>query len=441
MTEAVPKRTRWAGKGSGAGQGKGTLTSPARHSRGSRLHVPRPCHSRRLHQAAEGSRPRSGLGGSRLCSRPREAHFDGLRSRLAGGQSASPPYFPRPLGGHRSTAPQPAHVVRACAARLLFGVQHLGRLALPSRVPGAGLCAFSPLVARRYPRSDRSWASRGAGGALPFTSEAEPVVASGREMVVVSVPAEVTVILLDIEGTTTPIAFVKDTLFPYIKENVREYLQTHWDEEECQQDVSLLRKQAEEDAHLDGAVPIPVASGNAVDDLQRMIQAVVDNVYWQMSHDRKTTALKQLQGHMWKAAFAAGRMKAEFFADVVPAVRRWREAGMKVYIYSSGSVEAQKLLFGHSTEGDILELIDGHFDTKIGHKVESESYRKIADSIGCLTSNILFLTDVTLEASAAEEADVHVAVVVRPGNAGLTDDEKTYYNLITSFSELYLPST
>lgn len=267
------------------------------------------------------------------------------------------------------------------------------------------------------------------------------MVASGREMVVVSVPAEVTVILLDIEGTTTPIAFVKDTLFPYIKENVKEYLQTHWDEEECQQDVSLLRKQAEEDAHLDGAVPIPVASGNAVDDLQRMIQAVVDNVYWQMSHDRKTTALKQLQGHMWKAAFTAGRMKAEFFADVVPAVRRWREAGMKVYIYSSGSVEAQKLLFGHSTEGDILELIDGHFDTKIGHKVESESYRKIANSIGCLTSNILFLTDVTLEASAAEEADVHVAVVVRPGNAGLTDDEKTYYNLITSFSELYLPST
>eukprot|EP00069_Balaena_mysticetus_P002759 bmy_16217T0 len=241
-------------------------------------------------------------------------------------------------------------------------------------------------------------------------------------MVVLSVPAEVTVILLDIEGTTTPIAFVKDILFPYIKENVKEYLQTHWEEEECQQDVSLLRKQAEEDSHLDGAVPIPAASGNGADDLQRMIQAVVDNVCWQMSLDRKTTALKQLQGHMWRAAFKAGSMKAEyvapqvtlntslatkantfstsplspvFFEDVVPAVRKWREAGMKVYIYSSGSVEAQKLLFGHSTEGDILELVDGHFDTKIGHKVESESYRKIASSIGCSTNNILFLTDVT----------------------------------------------
>ncbi|MXQ87974.1 hypothetical protein E5288_WYG022509 [Bos mutus] len=233
----------------------------------------------------------------------------------------------------------------------------------------------------------------------------------------------------------------EDILFPYVKENVEEYLQTHWEEEECQQDVRLLRKQAEEDSHLDGAVPIPAASGNGADDPQWMIQAVVDNVYWQMSLDRKTTALKQLQGHMWRAAFKAGHMKAEFFEDVVPAVRKWREAGMKVYVYSSGSVEAQKLLFGHSTEGDILELVDGHFDTKIGHKVESESYQKIASSIGCSTNNILFLTDVSREASAAEEAGVHVAVVVRPGNAGLTDDEKTHFSLITSFSELYLPSS
>uniref|UniRef100_A0A8C6FSM2 Uncharacterized protein n=1 Tax=Moschus moschiferus TaxID=68415 RepID=A0A8C6FSM2_MOSMO len=133
-----------------------------------------------------------------------------------------------------------------------------------------------------------------------------------------------------------------------------------------------------------------------------MIQAVVDTVCWQMSLDRKTTALKQLQGHMWREAFKAGHMKAEFFEDVVP-----------VYIYFSGSVEAQKLLYGHSTEGDILELVDGHFDTKIGHKVESESYRKIASSIGCSTNN-LFLRDVSREASAAEEAARHVAVVVRP---------------------------
>ncbi|RLW00868.1 hypothetical protein DV515_00008485 [Chloebia gouldiae] len=157
----------------------------------------------------------------------------------------------------------------------------------------------------------------------------------------------------------------QETLFPYIKDNVKEYLRAHWEEEECQRDVGLLRKQV------------------------------------------------------------------KIFEDVVPAIRKWREAGMKVYIYSSGSVEAQKLLFGYSTEGDILELFDGHFDTKIGPKVESESYRRIAASIGCATNNILFLTDVPREANAAEEADTHVAVVIRPGNAGLTDDEKSYYSLIS----------
>uniref|UniRef100_A0A8D0HDG1 Enolase-phosphatase E1 n=2 Tax=Sphenodon punctatus TaxID=8508 RepID=A0A8D0HDG1_SPHPU len=260
-------------------------------------------------------------------------------------------------------------------------------------------------------------------------------------MGVYSVPAEVSVILLDIEGTTTPIAFVKDILFPYIKDRVKEYLRAHWEEEECQQDVSLLRKQALADSNLEGAVPIPLETGTREEELERVIQAVVDNVYWQMSLDRKTTALKQLQGHMWRAAYATGQVTGEVFEDVVPAVRKWRAAGLKVYIYSSGSVEAQKLLFGHSTEGDILELIDGHFDTQIGHKVESESYRRIATSIGCSPSNILFLTDVAREAVAAEEADVHVAVVVRPGNAGLTDDEKSYYSLITSFSELFLPSS
>ncbi|XP_074849830.1 enolase-phosphatase E1 isoform X2 [Carettochelys insculpta] len=226
-------------------------------------------------------------------------------------------------------------------------------------------------------------------------------------MVVLSLPAEVAAILLDIEGTTTPISYV----------------------------------QAEEDSSLDGIVPIPSETGTGEGEVEQIIQAVVDNVYWQMSLDRKTTALKQLQGHMWRAAYTSGRMKGEVFEDVVPAIRKWREAGLKVYIYSSGSVEAQKLLFGYSTEGDILELLDGHFDTKLGPKVESESYRRIARSIGCSTNNVLFLTDVTREAHAAEEANMHVAVVLRPGNAGLTDDEKSYYSLITSFSELFLPSS
>uniref|UniRef100_A0A8C5MF54 Enolase-phosphatase 1 n=1 Tax=Leptobrachium leishanense TaxID=445787 RepID=A0A8C5MF54_9ANUR len=207
-------------------------------------------------------------------------------------------------------------------------------------------------------------------------------------------PTAVTTLLLDIEGTTSPITFVKDVLFPYVKDNVKGYLSKHWKEQPCQEDVAELRKQADADSLLSGFVPIPCTSECNID-LDAVIQAVVDNVHWQMSHDRKTTALKQLQGHIWKSAYATGQMKGKVYEDVVPAIQKWREAGIKVYIYSSGSIEAQKLLFGYSTEGDLLTLFDGHFDTTIGHKGESESYINIAKSIGCSSENILFLTDVT----------------------------------------------
>ncbi|EMP30375.1 Enolase-phosphatase E1 [Chelonia mydas] len=259
-------------------------------------------------------------------------------------------------------------------------------------------------------------------------------------MVVFAVPAEVAVILLDIEGTTTPITYVKDTLFPYIRDNVKEYLRMHWEEEECQQDISLLRKQAEEDSNLDGFVPIPLETGNGEDEVEQVIQAVVDNVHWQMSLDRKTTALKQLQGHMWRAAYTTGHMKGEYPAPIPGsdiALSRMLGSCLHLYSVAGKCCHSDAVAFYTPT----AQLFDGHFDTKIGHKVESESYRRIASSIGCSTNNVLFLTDVTREANAAEEADMHVAVVVRPGNAGLTDDEKSYYSLITSFNELFLPSS
>ncbi|OCT58578.1 hypothetical protein XELAEV_18002013mg [Xenopus laevis] len=195
-------------------------------------------------------------------------------------------------------------------------------------------------------------------------------------MALFSVPTPVTTILLDIEGTTTPITFVK----------------------------------AEKDSHIDGFVPIPSAISD--NETENMIQAVVDNVYWQMSLDRKTTALKQLQGHMWRSAYITGQLKGEVYEDVVPSIRQWRELGFKLYIYSSGSVEAQKLLFGYSIEGNLLKLLDGHFDTTVGHKVESKSYRNIADSIRCSPENILFLTDVVKAWAAAQGIDPKRALAV-----------------------------
>ncbi|KAG8454346.1 hypothetical protein GDO86_000833 [Hymenochirus boettgeri] len=231
-------------------------------------------------------------------------------------------------------------------------------------------------------------------------------------MAVYNVPSGVSNILVDIEGTTTPITFVKDVLFPFIKDNIKKYLIEHWKENEFQEDVAQLRKQAEKDSHLHGFVPIP--SHVSENDTEKVIQAVVENVQWQMSSDRKTTALKQLQGHMWRSAYATGQIK--------------------------GSVEAQKLLFGYSIEGDLLKLFDGHFDTTVGHKVESESYKNIADRVGCPSENILFLTDVVREAHAAKKAGLHVALVVRPGNEALTDEDKSNFHLVTSFDQIHFPS-
>lgn len=243
---------------------------------------------------------------------------------------------------------------------------------------------------------------------------------------------------MDIEGTTTPITFVKDVLFPYIKEHLEEHLSAHWEEDECKQDVHLLKKQIEEDMRQNRACLVHAVDQTVHTDEEKAIREVVDNVLWQMAADRKSTALKQLQGHMWRAAYTSGRIQGQVYEDVIPAIRRWRSHGLKVFIYSSGSVEAQKLLFQHSIEGDVLDLFDGHFDTNIGAKVESKSYKNIAERIGCDSEEITFLTDVTREAKAAEEAGVNVVVVVRPGNLELTEEETEHYHLIHSFGQLQL---
>ncbi|XP_062067919.1 enolase-phosphatase E1-like [Lepus europaeus] len=171
----------------------------------------------------------------------------------------------------------------------------------------------------------------------------------------------------------------KDLLLPYITENANEYLQTCLEEEECQQEVSLLRTQAEEDTHLE-------ASGNGVNDIQHTIQAVLLDVSAREDH-----ACKQPQGHTWRASFTAAHTEVGFLADTVPGLRKWGEAGLTGSMCSSGSMEPQKWLFDiRISEGDIIEFVNGHFDTKIGPK-QRESYRKTADSIGSSANNNLFL--------------------------------------------------
>lgn len=226
------------------------------------------------------------------------------------------------------------------------------------------------------------------------------------------------ILLLDIEGTTTSISFVKDKLFPYAEENVKEFLDSQWEMEDVKEVVASLRKLAIEDQEksVEGVVTIPGEDASKDD----QIEALVKSVKWQMSSDRKVGALKQLQGLIWKRGYDKGEIKGHVYDDVSPAMELWRSAdGHQVYIYSSGSVQAQKLLFSSSSAGDLLPLIDGHFDTAVGAKQEASSYTTIAEKIGCKPNEILFLTDILKEAEAARAAGLQAALVSREGNAPL----------------------
>lgn len=246
--------------------------------------------------------------------------------------------------------------------------------------------------------------------------------------------ANVKGIILDIEGTTAPISFVRDELFSYIKENLESYIEGHWDDDELQGDVDALRSQVEKDV-TDGvkdAVSIPAKDSDAED----IKKAVIKNVLWQMDHDRKTTSLKQLQGHIWREAYNSGELIGEIYEDVCPALEEWKESGKKLYIYSSGSIEAQKLLFSHTTDGDISDMFSGYFDTTIGLKTEKESYSKIAENIGIEASQLLFLTDIPAEAAAATAAGLKACLLLREGNAPVSEEHQRTYQAVESFYEL-----
>lgn len=246
--------------------------------------------------------------------------------------------------------------------------------------------------------------------------------------------AKATIVLCDIEGTTTSISFVKDTLFPYVLSNVEKFLVDSWDKDEIKTICDEFRKQSAKDVEekLDGATAMPDATATK----DEQIAALVKIVQWQMSIDRKADPLKTLQGLIWTNGYNDESIKAHIYDDVAKAFDDWTKNDIKIYIYSSGSVQAQKLLFGHTTDGDLLPKLSGHFDTKIGLKVEKQSYIDIMKSIDAKPENVVFLTDIVKEASAAKEAGVKSILLERPGNAPLTDDDKSNFPIVKSFAEI-----
>ena len=235
--------------------------------------------------------------------------------------------------------------------------------------------------------------------------------------------------VLDIEGTTTPISFVKDILFPYAADKVAPFLAANWESALVQGDVALLREQAAKDkadpallASLPGFVDVsaPPAGGapGTPAHTAACIEALVANVHWQISHNRKTSGLKALQGHIWKAGYESGELKGQMYPDVVPAFEAWRSTGTPIFIYSSGSRQAQRLIFGHSEAGDLRKYISGYFDTNIGPKVEASSYRQILETVGVEDpGSVLFATDLETEALAASGAGMDAVLLLRSGNA------------------------
>lgn len=201
----------------------------------------------------------------------------------------------------------------------------------------------------------------------------------------------ISAILTDIEGTTSSISFVKDVLFPYARRALPGYVSEHADAPAVRHWLDAI---AVETGATDDAAHVAT--------LQRWID-----------EDRKHTALKALQGMVWADGYARGDFKAPVYPDVLDALRHWYSAGLPLYVYSSGSVAAQKLLFQHCDAGDISALFSDFFDTEVGGKREAASYRRIAGTIGIPADEILFLSDVIEELDAARDAGMRTVLVDR----------------------------
>ena len=227
------------------------------------------------------------------------------------------------------------------------------------------------------------------------------------------------VYLLDVEGTVAPLTLTTEVLFPYARAHFSDFLQRSRGNEGVQRDLALLAE--ENRAEKSQGIPhLPLVNDLSQVETPRFRLDAMVYITWLMDRDRKSTALKSLQGKIWKAGFESGQLKGELFDDVPDAFARWSKAG-KVAIYSSGSVEAQQLLFRYSTYGDLTPMIAGYFDTRTGAKAESVSYAAIAASFDVGPGSVLFFSDVVRELDAARDAGCQTRLVMRPGNALVED--------------------
>jgi len=202
---------------------------------------------------------------------------------------------------------------------------------------------------------------------------------------------EIKAIVTDIEGTTSSLSFVKDTLFPYARAHLADYIYDH--EKELESLLNDVRKEeCNEDLSLEEVIEV-------------LIRYIDD--------DQKVTPLKALQGMIWADGYKSGELVGHIYDDALDGLKRWKSQGIDLYVYSSGSIPAQKLLFGHTKHGDLNPMFKGYFDTTTGGKKDAESYEIIAKEIGVTPNQILFLSDCTEEIAAASTAGMNVIILDR----------------------------
>jgi len=236
----------------------------------------------------------------------------------------------------------------------------------------------------------------------------------------VSVRVAARAVLTDVEGTTSTIAFVHDVLFPYADEHLDAYVRAHRRDPEVER---ALRETAE-------------TAGERADAPDSVLLAHLH--HW-LRDDVKVTPLKTLQGLIWAEGYRQTGLRGHIYADAAAGLRRWHAAGVRLYVYSSGSVEAQKTLFAHSAEGDLSALFGGHFDTTTGPKRERASYAAIADAIGLPANEIVFVSDVDAELDAARSAGMQTIRLLRP--ADTPPGAKTTHPSVTSFEGIEVHPT
>ncbi|MBS7424411.1 acireductone synthase [Pseudomonas syringae] len=204
-------------------------------------------------------------------------------------------------------------------------------------------------------------------------------------------------ILTDIEGTTSAVSFVFDVLFPFARKQLPAFVRENAEQPAVAQQLQAVRDQA----------------GEPDAEVERVIAILLE---W-IAEDRKATPLKALQGMVWEQGYNAGQLKGHVYPDAVDALKHWHQQGYRLYVYSSGSIQAQQLIFGCSEAGDLSGLFSGYFDTTSGPKREAQSYRTIAQAMDCPAEDILFLSDIVEELDAAKAAGMATCGLARDGGA------------------------